>query len=108
MGKDLVRAYYASFGEREWERLTWPEGVIEWAVTTHTLKAHLPTKGRILDVGCGVGRYTIWLAQQGYKVVLVDLSPELIDIAKNKIAEAGVQDQIEVAEVGDVCDLSKW
>jgi len=108
MSKDLVRAYYASFGEREWERLTWPEGVLEWAVTIYALKAHLPATGRILDIGGGVGRYSIWLAQQSYKVVLADLSPELIEVAKNKIAEAGVQDQMEAVEVSDVCDLSKW
>ena len=108
MSKDLVRAYYASFGEREWERMTWPEGIIEWTVTTHALKTHLPAQGRVLDIGGGVGRYTIWLAQQGYKVVLADLSSELLEIAKNKIAEAGVQNQIEAIEVTDVCDLSKW
>lgn len=108
MGKELVRNYYAAFGENEWHRLTWPEGSIEFAVTTHVLNKYLPEHGRILDIGGGPGRYTIWLAQRGYKVVLADLSPNLLDIARAKIAEAGVQSQVEDVLVCDACDLSRF
>jgi S-adenosylmethionine-dependent methyltransferase len=108
MTQDLVRAYYAAFGENEWQRLTWPAGAIELAVTTHALERHLPPRGRVLDIGGGPGRYSIWLAQRGYRVVLADLSPSLVDIARTKIAEAGVQAQIEDVSLCDVCDLSRF
>lgn len=42
-------------------------------------------KGVILEVGCGNGRDSIYLAKQGYYVVGIDLAPEAIKLAqKNK------------------------
>lgn len=74
MTADAVRAYYASFGEREWARLESPDdGRVEFLVTCHTLSAHLAPGTRVLDLGGGPGRYTIWLARQGHRVVLADL-----------------------------------
>lgn len=34
---------------------------------------------RILDVGCGMGRYTLFLAERGYKVEGLDISPYLLE-----------------------------
>jgi SAM-dependent methyltransferase len=84
------------------------DGAIEFAVTCHALAEHLPKSGRILDKGGGPGRYTIWLAQRGYRVVLADLSANLLDIAKMKIAEAGVASNVEAVVVADGCDLQAW
>ena len=104
-----MREYYAQFGEREWLRLCNAEdGAIEFAVTCHALATHLPKSGRILDIGGGPGRYTIWLAQRGYRVVLADLSPNLVDIAREKIAEAGVESNVESIGVADARDLKQW
>jgi len=41
----------------------------------------------ILDLGCGTGGHDIILAERGYKVTGVDLSSEMLKIAKNKSAE---------------------
>jgi SAM-dependent methyltransferase len=109
VSKDRVRAYYASFGEREWQRLTNPDdGAVEFAVTKQFLTRYLPPSGRILDLGGGPGRYTIWLAEQGYQVVLADLSPDLLAIARTQIAMAGVSEQVETVVEADACDLSHW
>jgi len=37
---------------------------------------------RLLDAGCGTGRYAIELGRRGYVVEGVDQSPELVDVAK--------------------------
>ena len=74
----------------------------------HPTFAVLPKHGRILDIGGGPGRYTIWLAERGYRVVLADLSPELLDIARVKIAEAGVGSNVEAVVVADARDLKTW
>ena len=104
-----VREYYARFGEREWLRLcNADDGAIEFAITCHTLETLLPGSGRVLDLGGGPGRYTIWLAERGYRVVLADLSPALLEIAKEKIAQSGVASNVESVTVADARDLSRW
>lgn len=109
MTSDAVRAYYASFGEREWARLENPDdGAVEFAVTCHTLATYLPPNARVLDIGGGPGRYTIWLAQRGHRAVLADLSPELLSIARSKIDQAGVGVMVEEIVEADACDLSHW
>jgi SAM-dependent methyltransferase len=42
---------------------------------------------RILDLACGTGRHSLELVRQGFSVVGVEISPELVEIA-NKDAEA--------------------
>lgn len=45
---------------------------------------------RALDVGCGAGLLSEALAREGAKVSALDLSPELIDIAKLHLLESGL------------------
>lgn len=107
--QQAVKDYYAQFGEREWDRLTSSgDGTIEFALTCRTLQRYLPTSGRVLDIGGGPGRYAIWLAERGYQVVLADLSPNLLDIAREKIEQSGAAGNIESISVADARDLSIW
>jgi SAM-dependent methyltransferase len=46
--------------------------------------------GPALELGCGTGTNAIWLAQQGFDVTGVDLSPLAIEQAQRRVAEAGV------------------
>src|SRR5262245_57815775 len=46
----------------------------------------LPGMG-VLDAGCGTGRYSRELARRGYIVHGVDLSPELIQVAKEAVGD---------------------
>ena len=109
MTHEPVRAYYAGFGEREWDRLKNPgDGFVEYAVTRKMLGKYLQPNSHILDIGGGPGRYAIWLAKHGHRVVLADLSPELLTIARTKIDEAGVSANIEEIVEADACDLSHW
>ncbi len=109
MARNDILTYYAHSGEREWQRLARTnDGAIEFAVTCHTLAQHLPPSARILDIGGGPGRYTIWLAQQGHRVVLADLSPALLSIARAQIEQAGIGENIEAVLEADACNLSMW
>ena len=44
----------------------------------------------ILDGGCGTGGHAIPLAERGYEVTGIDLSEEMINIAKEKASKTGV------------------
>lgn len=107
MGNDAVRDYYASFDRRELQRLLTAEGRLEFRLTTRLLQPHLPGDGRILDIGGGPGRYAVWLADQGLTVTLADLSPNLLDLARELIAETGASRVDEVVQA-DATDLSRW
>ncbi len=108
--KDRVRAYYAEFGEREWNRLLNPtDGTVEFAVNRRAISRHLPASHdslRILDIGGGPGRYSFWLVDRGHKVTLADLSPELLTIARTKSDE--FHTKLEAVVEADACDLSAW
>jgi SAM-dependent methyltransferase len=41
---------------------------------------------RVLDIGCGTGTHSLWLAEQGFDVLGVDLSPLAIQRAQAKAA----------------------
>jgi ubiquinone/menaquinone biosynthesis C-methylase UbiE len=104
MSLEPVRRYYRAFDRNEWTRLDRAEGAVEFAVNTHFLKRHLPQTGRVLDLGGGPGRYSVWLAEIGYRVVLADLSPNLLDIAREHLSSPLVEEIVEV----DARDLSRW
>ncbi|HVF17727.1 MAG TPA: class I SAM-dependent methyltransferase [Steroidobacteraceae bacterium] len=48
---------------------------------------------RVLDVGCGVGRWSSMLAQRGAQVTGMDLSPTMIDEARRRARANGVSDR---------------
>jgi SAM-dependent methyltransferase len=63
----------------------------------------LPADGRILDLGCGAGRTTFGLYEEGYrKIIGVDFSPEMIRQARAHSAGRG---QRIPFRVGDACRL---
>jgi ubiquinone/menaquinone biosynthesis C-methylase UbiE len=100
-----VQNLYRSAPEREWQRME--RHRTEFAVTLRALDAHLPpAPAHVLDCGGGPGRYAIALTQRGYEVTLFDLSPELLTMAQEKAAEAGVT--LHGFEQGTAIDLSRF
>src|SRR5664279_4471900 len=57
--------------------------------------------GRALDIACGEGRNTIWLATRGWQATGIDFSAVALDRAARLAAEAGVEDRVTFV-VGDV------
>jgi len=45
----------------------------------------------VLDYGCGVGRWTLWFAPQVQHVVGVDISPKMVETARQAADEAGIR-----------------
>lgn len=101
-----VMNYYNSFGEREWSRLD--REPLEFMVNWHYMNKYLPPTGHILDNGAGPGKYAMRLAQQGYRMTLADLTPKLVDIAREKSCEFGVETLFNGFHVADARDLSEF
>jgi SAM-dependent methyltransferase len=55
--------------------------------------------GSALDVGCGEGADAVWLAQCGWDVTAVDISPLALDRARAHAADAGVSVTFEVRDL---------
>jgi tellurite methyltransferase len=61
-------------------------------------------KGRALDVAMGGGRNAIYLAQIGFEVEGVDISPEAVRSALESARKVGVTIRAQVADLeGDYC-----
>ena len=56
-------------------------------------------KGMVLDVAMGTGRNAVYLAQKGFEVEGVDISPEAVHSALDHAREAGVTLKARVADL---------
>jgi len=66
-----IQSYYEL--AQEDDRLVVGRGMLEFARMQELLARSLPSpSGVILDVGGASGKYSIWLAQKGYEVHLID------------------------------------
>ena len=54
------------------------------------LKAHGVNDGIVVDLGCGTGDLTLLLAQDGYVMIGVDISDEMLCILREKAEEQNV------------------
>ena len=74
------------------------ESLVAWH---HDGTLRVTDGARALDLGCGPGRNAIWLAEQGYQVDAVDLSPEALDWARERAAQRGVEVNLVRANIFD-------
>lgn len=56
------------------------------------LEKHRPSRGTLVDMGCGGGALLVRAGRAGWKGVGVDLSPEAVEAARARGVEASVQD----------------
>lgn len=52
----------------------------------------------VLDVGCGVGRWSLTLASQGNRVLGVDISSRMVELAKTRNDERGLNCEFQVGD----------
>ena len=64
---------------------------------------HVPKSGRLLELGCGAGDLTLWLAGKGYDACGVDIAPFAIDWAREKGRERNIKSDFTVGNVLDLC-----
>ena len=60
---------------------------LDMSQTLYRFLEYLPSKGHILDLGCGSGRDTIFFQQHGYRVTAMDAVPEIASICSRNIGQ---------------------
>jgi SAM-dependent methyltransferase len=53
----------------------------------------VPPRARVLEIGCGTGQATVALAERGYRIVAIELGPEMATVARRNLARF---DSVEV------------
>ncbi|XDA98915.1 magnesium protoporphyrin IX methyltransferase [Sulfitobacter sp. LCG007] len=108
-----VETYFDQTATRTWERLTSTAKVSRIRETVRRgrelmrarMLARLPhdlSGARILDAGCGAGQMTGELAARGADVLAVDISPSLVEIARQRL-DPSMRSRVSF-EVGDMLD----
>jgi len=108
-----VETYFDKTATRAWERLTSDAPVSRIRETVRAgrdrmraqMLSRLPedlTGLRVLDAGCGAGQMTAELAGRGADVVAVDISPALVEIARERLPR-GLQNRVSF-HTGDMLD----
>lgn len=101
--RDKIFANYAS--SREDSRSEWSRtNSLEFHYTKKQLAGFITENSRILEIGCATGYYGMYYAGRCREYVGVDLFPAHIDLFRQKIAEAGLENVS--CQVGDATALT--
>lgn len=84
---------YAS-GQVPWDEEMPPPEVLEFVPTL--------APGRAIDLGCGYGRASIYLAGLGWEVDAIDIIPAAIAEAAKRAGEAGVRLRLHIASISEL------
>jgi SAM-dependent methyltransferase len=84
----VMRKFYRNAAGHP-ERLPWHQDAPPKILTTAVAARN--GRGRALDVGCGAGVFTVWLAEQGLEATGIDLFPEAIAMAEARARERNVK-----------------
>jgi len=111
LGWDPQRAasFYDDYGESEWTRFEdgrTPAPSLD--VHLDRLRRFVNGGDRVLEVGAGPGRFTIELARLGAQVAVSDLSPGQLELNREHVVAAGLDEHVTERTVADVLDLSRW
>lgn len=102
-----VETYFDDYGEKEWERLEETiQGRTKHRIHNWFLEKYLPAGSlKVLDAGCGPGRFSIDLAYRGANLTLADISRKQLDLAEHHLEEEGLLARVKAFHHLDITDM---
>ena len=82
--------------------------IIEYDTWVNYTKKYLTPSSKVLDLACGSGTFAISLANDGYNVSGLDLSKEIIDVAKEKMITNHVEIDFSVKDMTNFIYYQKF
>lgn len=64
------------------------------------VEAVVPPGSRLLDLGCGPGADVEHFAARGGEVTAIDWSPAMVQQARRRVRDAGLQDRVDIRHLG--------
>jgi len=87
--------------KKVWRGTLWywetPAGQRRWDRRVKMLTAHIRPAMEVLEIGCGVGYFTQEIAKTKAKITAIDISPDLLEVAREKLSASQVTFRIENA-----------
>lgn len=102
MNDEIIQHY--TEGHDEENRLAGGIGRWEYERTIAVISRYLGRQQRVVDVGGGTGIYSLWLAEQGHDVHVIDLVPHHVQMVRDKASARSLQ--LGSASIGDAVSLS--
>ena len=91
--EDYDKEYDTPYWKDLYDKITW-----------HFIQPYLPVDGLVLDAGGGTGKWAIPIAQRGLRVVIYEISREMLNVALRKVKELSLESLIQTKE-GDICHV---
>jgi ubiquinone/menaquinone biosynthesis C-methylase UbiE len=102
-----TREFYNEYADAEWSRLERSaHGRLKAIIHEDFIRRYTKPGYRVLDAGSGPGRFSITMINSGAKVTVLDISDMQLEMARQKILEAGLEEKAEDYIRGDIADLS--
>ena len=100
----IIRDYYDAGVQGEWNRIA---NRPEFLLTCRMLDRYIKPGDKVLDIGGGPGRYSLYLAQKGCAVTLFDLSAENTKFGSERAIEQGLSLQTITGDAREADSLTK-
>lgn len=102
---DEITAIYTTFHAWSYETIVAPAVYLSRHVIDERFLPHLPQGARVLDVGCGGGKFTNYIADQRPDISIVGIDLSKPQIARAKKLLRGYGDRVRI-ELGDATQLA--
>lgn len=92
--KQYDKEYEAPHFKEVYDKITW-----------RYIEPYLPKRGIVLDAGGGTAKWSIPMAKKGLKVIIYDISKEMLRVASQKLREENLENLVSLVQ-GDICQIS--
>ena len=84
--KNYSKYYDFLYGDKDYQK--------EFGFVYRCIKKFKKNGNQLLSLGCGTANYEIFFAKEGFDVTGIDISEDMLEIAKVKVTKAGLKDKI--------------